>query len=222
VPTLSPLPTAQTPTAPGDPTAVDVISPAGFTLPVLPKAERARPAAAAPTATPIDSTIAVLPAAPLTAARPVAAPTAAASAPVEVPTAQQQVAGAIASLRTAADGTHHIVLQLHPEDLGPVNIVARLSHGDLSISLATTGDAARAALHDGVSQLRDDLHQAGFTGVAVSVDAGDAGDASARGERFGTFANDRASGRAGDSPTTADTQPRTRSISSRDGVDRWL
>jgi flagellar hook-length control protein FliK len=138
---------------------------------------------------------------------------------VAVPTAHQQVAGAVAALRTGADGTHHIVLQLHPDDLGPVNIVARLSHGDLTVSLTSGTDAARAALHDGMNQLRDDLRQAGFNTVAVSVDAGGTGDARPGSDEPGDRQPTPSQSDRPDPPRPQRPAAMTRA---GDGVDRWL
>jgi flagellar hook-length control protein FliK len=162
---------------------------------------------------------AVAPPTPLAAARPDALPSASVTHPVAVPTAHQQVAGAIAALRTGGDGTHHIVLQLHPDDLGPVSIVARLNHGELTVSLTSGTDAARAALHEGMNQLRDDLRQAGFSTVAVSVDAGGAGDA-----RRGSDETGAQRSTSSRSERTDPAAPPRGSVlnRSREGVDRWL
>jgi flagellar hook-length control protein FliK len=114
-----------------------------------------------------------------TPARPVQttfAPAAAAvvAAPAnEPPTpAHQQVFAALVPLRGGKSGEHQLTVQLHPAELGPVSIVARFENGELSVTLASSSDAARDALHGAMPQLRNDLQQAGFAGVAIALDAG--------------------------------------------------
>jgi hypothetical protein len=106
---------------------------------------------------------------PTAAPAPVAAPAPAAE-PATPP--HQQILAALTPIRGGRSGEHQLIVQLHPADLGPVSIVARFEQGTLSVVLASTSDAARDALHSSLPQLRNDLQQAGFSGVAVALDGG--------------------------------------------------
>ena len=84
----------------------------------------------------------------------------------------QQVFAALVPIRGGKSGEHQLTVQLHPAELGPVSIVARFENGELSVTLASGSDAAREALQSAMPQLRNDLQQAGFAGVALALDAG--------------------------------------------------
>jgi hypothetical protein len=84
----------------------------------------------------------------------------------------QQVFAALVPIRGGKSGEHQLTVQLHPAELGPVSIVARFENGELSVTLASGSDAAREALQSALPQLRNDLQQAGFAGVALALDAG--------------------------------------------------
>ncbi|HZC53627.1 MAG TPA: flagellar hook-length control protein FliK, partial [Mycobacterium sp.] len=104
-------------------------------------------------------------------APPTAAPVQASTAELATPP-HEQVLAALAPIRGSKTGEHQLTVQLHPAELGPVSVVARFEHGELVVTLASSSDAARDALHSALPQRRDNLQQAGFAGVAVSLDAG--------------------------------------------------
>jgi flagellar hook-length control protein FliK len=87
------------------------------------------------------------------------------SSPVE------QVVKAVAPLRKLADGTHNVVLELHPAELGTVRVELSLDRGMVHLGLHAdvegTGHLLRAAL----PELRHQLGAAGLTAGRVAVDA---------------------------------------------------
>jgi flagellar hook-length control protein FliK len=87
-------------------------------------------------------------------------------------TPADQVVTALVPLRTKQDGTHELTIALHPAELGPIQLVARLDHGALHIDLASASEAARAVLRDALPQLRTDLVGAGFGSVGVVLGEG--------------------------------------------------
>ncbi len=79
-----------------------------------------------------------------------------------------QVARHITGLRTLNDGTHRTVVHLSPEHLGDLTLTVDVRAG--SVQLAMAGEqAAIATLRDGLSQLRDQLADAGLDLGAVSL-----------------------------------------------------
>jgi flagellar hook-length control protein FliK len=189
-----------------------------------PATDTSREKDTATNATATDATSAATTAAAVTATAqpapivtPAVATVIAPNAPLALPT-HQQIAGALNELKAGVDGTHRLVLALHPIDLGPVNIVARMDHGAITVQLASDNDAARAALRDSLPQLRHELEQAGFTGVGVSMDSGE----STNGGR-NTGEREAFSARGPHPVTSRIEPPRTVSRSNRtDGVDRFL
>jgi hypothetical protein len=160
--------------------------------------------------------VSVQPTPTIAVAAPVAATPAASPAPA--PT-HVQVSGVLSTLRVSGDGTHRIVLALHPADLGPVNIVARLDRGELTVQLASASDAARAALHSAMPQLRHELQQAGFAGVNVSMSTGDRSDGPGTGPGRTPVTPASRSPGAGLAPAPAPA-PSAQTVNS--GLDRWL
>jgi flagellar hook-length control protein FliK len=88
--------------------------------------------------------------------------------------AQSSVAGQLAaslqSLRDRADGVHVLTVRLHPDELGPVRVVARLTGSDVQLRVTTSTIAAAAAVTEAGPRLHDALAQAGLTSTGVSVD----------------------------------------------------
>jgi flagellar hook-length control protein FliK len=83
------------------------------------------------------------------------------SAAPPAPTAAQ-IAMRIVPLRLEADGVHRLTVNLHPADLGPVQVVAEIRNGDVSLQLSGSTDAGTAALRDSLDDLRRELTDAGF------------------------------------------------------------
>ena len=65
----------------------------------------------------------------------------------------------IVPLRLDADGVHRLTVNLHPADLGPVQVVAEIRNGDINLQLAGTTDAGNAALRDSLADLKRELNQ---------------------------------------------------------------
>lgn len=128
--------------------------------------DRQRPTAATDAAARATSPTAVhLPAtATLTHAAPVAAPT----PPTPTPLSQPDLAGTLARLRTAADGTYQMRVSVHPAELGGVNVVATVHHGVLSV-LLSPDPTAHHAISQALPQLRAHLADQGFVGVDVGL-----------------------------------------------------
>jgi flagellar hook-length control protein FliK len=97
------------------------------------------------------------------------------TAPVPTPNANHPgVAGQLAaSLRTLSgrsDGVHVMTVRLHPDDLGPVRVVARLTGADVHLRVTTSTLAAAAAVTEAAPRLHDALSGAGLNATGVSVD----------------------------------------------------
>src|SRR6266704_1472206 len=118
-----------------------------------PASDRDQPADPAPVGTPPAAVTA--PAAPAQPAAPL--PPAA------------QVAVHIVPLRREADGVHRLTVHLHPDDLGPVRVVAEIRDGGVSVQLASGTETGREALHDALPQLRQELLDAGFTNCSLDL-----------------------------------------------------
>ena len=96
------------------------------------------------------------------------------AAPTPTPAPQTSVAGQLAaSLRTLQgreDGVHVMTVRLHPDELGPVRIVARLTGNDVHLRVTTSTVAAAAAVSEAGPRLHDALAGSGLTATGVSVD----------------------------------------------------
>ncbi|NMR21044.1 flagellar hook-length control protein FliK [Cellulomonas fimi] len=93
-------------------------------------------------------------------AAPVAAPS---SALPDRPVAAQ-LAGPLATLRTAAPGEHVIVVRVSPDTIGPVRVLAHIGAEGVRIELLGGSDHAREALRAALPDLRRDLAGAGLQG----------------------------------------------------------
>jgi flagellar hook-length control protein FliK len=173
------------------------------------------------------------------AAQPVAAgqPAALGSEPAhrhpatELPLARQ-VAGPVLALRAGGDGSHQLIVALHPAELGPVNVHVRIEGNLMTIQLASASETAHDALRDALPQLRSELQSAGLSSASVSVDLTSGGSGGLGGS--GAFANPRQGTGEPSSPAgavPADPAPaaqRHRSTGGRNstyssaGLDRWL
>jgi flagellar hook-length control protein FliK len=80
-----------------------------------------------------------------------------------------QVAAALVPLRISGDGQYRLVVHLHPLELGPVSVSARVADGTVSVELAGGSDAAHDALAAALPELHRELRGEGFTSVAVAM-----------------------------------------------------
>jgi flagellar hook-length control protein FliK len=95
------------------------------------------------------------------------------SAAVPVPV-QQQVFAAVGPLLRGDDGTYAVQLQLHPHDLGAVQVTVDVRHGEISVQLHSADPAAQDALRDGLSDLRRQLEDQGLRTGSMEVGSGGA------------------------------------------------
>lgn len=79
-----------------------------------------------------------------------------------------QVFGQVSRLVSRGDGTHRMMLRLHPADLGEVKVVLTARAGVVDVTLSAAPEAG-AALRAGSSQLRSLLEIAGATGGQIVV-----------------------------------------------------
>jgi flagellar hook-length control protein FliK len=85
-----------------------------------------------------------------------------------------QLAVRIAPLRLEADGVHRLTVNLHPADLGPVQVVAEIRNGDINLQLSGSTDAGAAALRDALNDLRQELTASGFENCSLDLRQGGA------------------------------------------------
>lgn len=81
-----------------------------------------------------------------------------------------QVAGPVLALRAGGDGSHQLIVALHPAELGPVNLNVRITGELMTIQLASNSEIAHDTLRDALPQLRSELQAAGLGSVALSLD----------------------------------------------------
>jgi hypothetical protein len=86
------------------------------------------------------------------------------SAPVDP---QPALTATLARLRSHGDGSHELSVQLHPAELGAVNVSATIRDGQLTVTVACADAAARAAVTAALPALHHQLSSAGFGGVDV-------------------------------------------------------
>ena len=91
----------------------------------------------------------------------------------------------IAPLRLDADGVHRLTVQLHPVDLGPVQVVAEIRNGDINVQLTSATDAGNDALRDAIGDLRRELQDAGFGNTTLDLRQGNPQQEQAR-QQFNT------------------------------------
>jgi flagellar hook-length control protein FliK len=126
----------------------------------------------------------------------------AAAAPAPTTTAPQTSVGSqlAASLRTLAgreDGVHVMTVRLHPDDLGPVRIVARLTGNDVHLHVTTSTVAAAAAVTEATPRLHEALAGGGLTATGLDVDHESDLLGQQFGQQFGHSGNASADGRDG-------------------------
>ncbi|MEV1288085.1 flagellar hook-length control protein FliK [Micromonospora sp. NPDC049679] len=136
------------------------------------------PVAGANLATPTAETApaSVNPTAPMTliaGAPPASAPVAAATTPAtaSAPPAPPatQIAMHVVPLRRDVDGVHRLTVHLHPEELGPVSLLAEIRDNGIHLQLAGATEAGRETLRGALTDLRRELQQAGFTNCSLDL-----------------------------------------------------
>ena len=104
-----------------------------------------------------------------------ASPVAGQAAPFALPAAaQEQVFAAVSPLLGGADGSYGIHLQLHPRDLGAVQVTVHIHHGEISIQMNAPDAAARDVLRGALSDLRQQLESQGLRPGSMEVGSGGA------------------------------------------------
>jgi flagellar hook-length control protein FliK len=87
------------------------------------------------------------------------------------PAPAQQLAAEIVPLRDKP-GEHTLTVSLHPVDLGPVTVTARVQGSDIHLDLGSATEAGREALRSALPELRRELERAGFTSTLLDTSSG--------------------------------------------------
>jgi flagellar hook-length control protein FliK len=80
----------------------------------------------------------------------------------------------IAPLRLDPDGVHRLTVNLHPVDLGPVQVIAEIRNGEISVQLSGATDAGNDALRAALADLKRDLEDSGFSNCTLDLRQGNA------------------------------------------------
>jgi flagellar hook-length control protein FliK len=121
-------------------------------------------------------------------------------------------------------------VQLHPVELGAVQVTAVLQGNNVNITLAAADPAARAAIAAALPQLHSHLGQTGYTGVDLSfgqpnpqaqTSAGQQGHQGQSQSRGGHSSSAVPAG-ASTLPTVEGRPIRRAPASGLDALDRWL
>ena len=91
---------------------------------------------------------------------------------VPAPPVPAQVLAAVSPLLRGDDGSYAVQLQLHPHDLGAVQVTVDVRHGEISVQLHTPDAAAQDALRDGLADLRRQLEEQGLRTGSMEVGSG--------------------------------------------------
>jgi flagellar hook-length control protein FliK len=73
---------------------------------------------------------------------------------------------------------HRLTVNLHPVDLGPVQIVAEIRNGEISMQLSGSTEAGHQSLRDAMDDLRRELQQSGFANCSLDLRQGSGNQAS--------------------------------------------
>jgi flagellar hook-length control protein FliK len=84
-----------------------------------------------------------------------------------------QLVSVVAPLRTQPDGSYRLTVDLHPAELGRVQLEVHVEHGVVNVHLQADHASTSALLRDGLHDLRDRLQAAGVRAGGVVVDQGD-------------------------------------------------
>lgn len=83
-----------------------------------------------------------------------------------------QVADQIIPLRTQGDGVHRIAMELRPNDLGTISVVAEIRNGQVHLHFGGANEMTRETLRAALPELRQQLEDAGFAGAAFDFGDG--------------------------------------------------
>ncbi|HEY7135159.1 MAG TPA: flagellar hook-length control protein FliK [Acidimicrobiia bacterium] len=86
----------------------------------------------------------------------------------------------VAPLRTQPDGSYRLTVDLHPAELGRVQLEVHVEHGVVNVHLQADHASTSALLREGLQDLRNRLQAAGVRAGGVVVDHGDS--SAARGD----------------------------------------
>jgi flagellar hook-length control protein FliK len=154
---------------------------------------------------------------------PASAPT---GPPVPMEPPSTQIAGPILALRAGGDGTHQLLIALHPAELGPINVHVRIVEGAMTIQLASGNDVAHQTLRAAMPELHWELQSAGLAGTQVSLDLAGSGSFTDSRQTNRHSAPDPFPGSAPWGAEKANNPPRSASGRSHShsstGLDRWL
>jgi len=104
------------------------------------------------------------------------------AAPSPPPAAQ--VAEQIVPLRAQGDGVHRIAMELRPDDLGTIGVIAEIRNGQVHLHFTGANELTRETLRAALPDLRQQLEDAGFAGAAFDFGDGSGADQNDR-RQFG-------------------------------------
>ena len=99
-----------------------------------------------------------------------------ATADLDAPPPAQQLAEALRDVRRMSDGSHRLSLQLHPEELGAVQLEVAVRDGQLHLRAVAETDSTRRLLTASIPELREQLTDAGVSAGSLEVGAESAAD----------------------------------------------
>ena len=117
-----------------------------------------------------------------------------------------QLAMQIAPLRLDADGVHRLTVNLHPVDLGPVQVIAEIRNGEISVQLSGSTDAGTDALRNALGDLKRELEESGFANCSLDLRQGSSQQDQAR-QQSGFGENGRANASRESAPATVEPAP---------------
>ncbi|MFC3740209.1 flagellar hook-length control protein FliK, partial [Paractinoplanes deccanensis] len=120
-----------------------------------------------------------------------------------------QLAMRIVPLKLDADGVHRLTVHLHPADLGPVQVVAEIRNGDITVQLSGSTDAGNEALRNAMDDLRRELNDAGFRNTTLDLRQGNPQQEQAR-QQFAASFPGAARGERAETPLPTEPAPAIR------------
>jgi flagellar hook-length control protein FliK len=92
----------------------------------------------------------------------------------EAPPVAEQLASVIAPLKTGEDGSHQLMLALHPKELGTVRIQVQVHKDEVTVHLHADSAETVETLRESLSDLRTELETSGLHAGSLDVQTGDA------------------------------------------------